>query len=74
MGRFQLLPSQRRVEDNGAEGTRVQQSRQRALGEGRPTLRLELSHQVDDSGRMGREHRGQGCEVSNTASMKEDET
>lgn len=51
MGRFQLLPSQRRVEDNGAEGTRVQQSRQRASGEGRPTLRLELSHQVDDSGR-----------------------
>jgi len=53
VGRFQLLPSQRRVEDNGAEGTRVQQSRQRALGEGRPTLRLELSHQVDDSGRKG---------------------
>ena len=51
MGSFQLLPSQ--TKGNGAEGPWVQQSRQQALGEGRPTLRLELSHQVDVSGRKG---------------------
>ena len=76
MGSFQLLPSQ--TKGNGAEGPWVQQSRQQALGEGRPTLRLELSHKIEDPGRKGggggRERRGQGREVSNMAYMKENET
>lgn len=49
----------------------------RVSGEGRkPTLRLELPHRGEDSGRKGAGNtdRGQGCEVSNTANMKEDET